>query len=238
MAISNVSSTRRKLVAGILTIVPMVILLLIPIADPATAAVTQVNVANFVFTPHHVTIAAGDTVRWVWVSGTHTATSGDTTACTSNGIFDGPVDSAHPSFQFSFASTGEYSYFCRFHCMAGMVGRVTVLINPAAAPEGTFRSPSLLEARPNPFRPGTTLSFRLDQPARVRLEVFDAAGRFVALLADDQFEAGEHTVPWNGRTRDGNDAASGIYFVRRTAFGPGQGNGGPSVARAVVMRIR
>ncbi len=72
---------------------------------------------------------------------------------------------------------------------------------------------ALLAAAPNPFRAGTRLRFRLDAPADVRLDVFDALGRRVASLAG-AFGAGEHPVPL-----DGAGLAPGVYAVRLAAAG-------------------
>jgi glycosidase len=73
--------------------------------------------------------------------------------------------------------------------------------------------------RPNPFNPRTELSFTLAQEAFVRLEIFDAAGRRVALLADGRSAAGEHQFLWEGNDLSGRPVASGVYHARLTADG-------------------
>ncbi len=55
--------------------------------------------------------------------------------------------------------------------------------------------------------------------AQVNLILFDVKGRQVAVIADRVFGAGEHTLSWNGRARNGK-ASPGIYFLRMEA--PGQ----------------
>jgi hypothetical protein len=72
----------------------------------------------------------------------------------------------------------------------------------------------LLPAAPNPFREATSIGFSLAAPGRARLSVFDVSGRRVADLADRNFEAGPHEVPW-----EGGAAAAGVYFVRLEAGG-------------------
>lgn len=65
---------------------------------------------------------------------------------------------------------------------------------------------------PNPLNGGTTIRYDLEQPGRVRLRVFDAAGRLVRTLADGHAPAGAHTRAWDGRDDGGRATASGIYF--------------------------
>ncbi len=76
----------------------------------------------------------------------------------------------------------------------------------------------VLEANyPNPFNPRTTISFELENPAVVRIQVFDATGHFVqSLLAGKSLGAGHHEVAWQGRDASGNRVASGVYFYRLT----------------------
>ncbi|MEM1043558.1 MAG: T9SS type A sorting domain-containing protein [Bacteroidota bacterium] len=87
---------------------------------------------------------------------------------------------------------------------------------PAVASEPTvgpqdFR---LLAVAPNPFRASTTLAYELDRSAEVRLEVFDAAGRRVALLDQGSKESGAHRVRF-----DAAELAAGVYVARLTAGG-------------------
>lgn len=67
---------------------------------------------------------------------------------------------------------------------------------------------------PNPFNAATSISFTLASAGRVALEVFDIGGRKVKTLINSQFESGEHSVIWNGRSDYGDEIASGTYFCR------------------------
>jgi plastocyanin len=72
------------------------------------------------------TIAAGGTVNWVWVDGTHSTTSGTCPAaggeCTPDGNWDSPTASGI-TFSHTFPTAGTFHYFCRVHdsMMQGMV---------------------------------------------------------------------------------------------------------------------
>jgi PKD repeat protein len=92
---------------------------------------------------------------------------------------------------------------------------VTVDANPLSAVDG--RVPSgfgLAQNYPNPFNPSTTITYAVTAPGPVRLEVYDAAGRRVAVLVDEIRPAGEHSVLWQPR-----NLASGLYFARLAAEG-------------------
>jgi hypothetical protein len=62
---------------------------------------------------------------------------------------------------------------------------------------------------PNPFNPNTKITFTLDKPEHVVLEVYKTSGQKVALLLDSQINAGSHEVEFNA-----SDLSSGIYFYR------------------------
>lgn len=64
----------------------------------------------------------------------------------------------------------------------------------------------LAQNRPNPFNPATELRYTLARDGRVRLCVFDARGRRVAVLADGPVKAGTHSVKFHA---DG--LAPGVY---------------------------
>lgn len=71
-----------------------------------------------------------------------------------------------------------------------------------------------ISARPNPFKPTTSLQFSLAKSARVLLEIFNCRGQKVRTLADDMFASGEHQVSWDGKDASGKQLGSGIYLLR------------------------
>ncbi len=67
---------------------------------------------------------------------------------------------------------------------------------------------------PNPFNPATQIPYRLNQPARIKLTVFDLLGQPVKTLVEGPQAAGSYQVVWDGTDARGNPAASGVYLYR------------------------
>jgi plastocyanin len=111
------------------------------------AAIQDVTVGvGFTFSPNDVTINAGDTVRWTWMTGGHSTTS--TTApggCTAGGAdpWDSMVQNVGFIFDHPFNTAGDYSYKCIPHCGMGMVGIVRVVDFDLAC------IPTTITAQPN-----------------------------------------------------------------------------------------
>lgn len=75
---------------------------------------------------------------------------------------------------------------------------------------------TLHPAEPNPFNPSTTIHFDLPKAQNVNLIVYNILGQPVTELLNRPLDAGYHQIRWNGNTRNGKTAASGVYFIRLT----------------------
>lgn len=65
---------------------------------------------------------------------------------------------------------------------------------------------------PNPFRPVTTITYSLSEPAMVTLSIFDVTGRKLKTLVNQAQPPGEYSTEWD-RTDDQSRAVpSGVYF--------------------------
>ena len=73
---------------------------------------------------------------------------------------------------------------------------------------------------PNPFNPETTIRFALPFRAEVTVDILDLQGRLVAPLLSAAKPAGSHTVLWRGRSGQGTEMPSGVYFYRVVARSP------------------
>ncbi len=76
---------------------------------------------------------------------------------------------------------------------------------------GELTEPGLRFNRPNPFQDATEIVFVLPHESHVMLEVYNVAGRRVAVLADEIMSTGPHAIEWNATGQ-----SSGVYFCRLT----------------------
>ena len=83
------------------------------------------------------------------------------------------------------------------------------LTGPLTAVDNTPRvRRAAVRAVPNPFNPSTRIEYVVPVRGRVQVTVFDAAGRVVEKLVDEDRAPGEYRVQYRART------ATGVYFVR------------------------
>jgi len=68
----------------------------------------------------------------------------------------------------------------------------------------------------NPMMAGgrATVHFGLARADRVEVKVYDVTGRLVRTLADRSFQAGEHSLVWDGTNDQGSVVARGVYFTQ------------------------
>jgi hypothetical protein len=89
---------------------------------------------------------------------------------------------------------------------------LTDLSDPVAQKEVPQQT-RLLANYPNPFNPTTVIPYELQQPASVRLEVYDSSGRLVQTLVNQNRQsAGRYEVAFRA-----DQLSSGLYFYRLTA---------------------
>jgi hypothetical protein len=86
----------------------------------------------------------------------------------------------------------------------------------------------LHQSIPNPWRARAQIPFTLAQPGRVRLVIYDAAGRRLRTLLDGWTPRGGARARWDGLDDHGRAAPSGTYFCQLTA-------GGRSTVRRITL---
>lgn len=72
---------------------------------------------------------------------------------------------------------------------------------------------------PNPFNPGTKISFQVNKASHVELSIYNTLGEKIRTLEDKDAAAGSYSSVWDGRDLSGKQVSSGIYFFRLTGEG-------------------
>lgn len=75
---------------------------------------------------------------------------------------------------------------------------------------------SLDQNYPNPFNPVTTITFRVSEPERTRINIFDINGQLVKCIVNDFRDAGNYSVIWDGKNDSNISVSSGTYFYQLT----------------------
>jgi hypothetical protein len=76
---------------------------------------------------------------------------------------------------------------------------------------------NLAEARPNPFSSETSIQFSVPANTHVKIEVYNILGQKVRTLVDENMEANSYVRDWDGRSDQGAEVSSGIYFYKMVA---------------------
>jgi hypothetical protein len=75
---------------------------------------------------------------------------------------------------------------------------------------------AMMNNYPNPFNLSTNISFALPVDSKVSLKLYNIAGQLVKAF-EGEYEAGNHTITWDGSNTKGETVASGIYFYKLVA---------------------
>lgn len=196
-------------------------------ATPASAAVTLIVAAldttydsdgNRNTLRDTVLVAPGTNVRWQWVAGFHTITSGTGTGV-GNELFDYMLDQNHPVFDTTLSTLGQLDYFCQAH-EGYMHGVIRVVSGTGVPGDGAPAKTSFARPpTPNPTSGAVRFAVRLATRGNAEIAIHDVLGRRIAVIQKGELDAGEHPFQWNGADASGARAATGVYVVRLRANG-------------------
>jgi aminopeptidase N len=159
-----------------------------------------------------------------------------TGSSTATPFFRMPVDvrlvagSRDTTFQVTPLASGEtFTFAVPFYPSALQIDPDMWILRDVVTPESILPDAyALAQNYPNPFNPATWVTFSLPHRSVVTVTVYDPVGREIAVLARGEWEAGTHSVRWEGTDTGGKPVATGTYFCRFTA-------GGYAETRAMVL---
>lgn len=91
---------------------------------------------------------------------------------------------------------------------------------------------------PNPFSRSTAFTFQRSstEPVDVEVRIFTVAGRLIALLNVSAVTARFVSIPWNGRDRNGDEVANGVYLYKIVTRDPAGANRQEVVGKLARLR--
>jgi photosystem II stability/assembly factor-like uncharacterized protein len=120
------------------------------------------------------------------------------------------------SWNVALEKTGDmFSTWCTFNavfvgCDSGNVIKSDITIGITPISSSVPKSFTLLQNYPNPFNPVTQIEFSVSKNnSFVKITVFDATGRELEKLVNQELNAGTYKIDFNG-----DPYSSGIYFYR------------------------
>ena len=82
--------------------------------------------------------------------------------------------------------------------------------NPIPPPEQY----NLNQNYPNPFNPSTTITYSVQTPGLVKLNIYNNLGQLIRTLVNEQITPGDYTITWDGASNSGSTVAAGTYFYQ------------------------
>lgn len=77
-------------------------------------------------------------------------------------------------------------------------------------PENFFVSPNY----PNPFNPSTKIDIATVVSDHLIVSIYDASGRLLDTIIDENLEAGYYSLKWHGKDKKGQSMPTGVYFIQ------------------------
>jgi len=119
--------------------------------------------------------------------------------------------SAVSFFCHDYSAVGGKTYWYRILLVspsgeAESYGPIEVRVNAVPTVYAAYQS------YPNPFNPVCTIRYDIPRPSKVSLRVFDVGGSVVRTLVDSWREPGVYRDVWDGKSDDGRELPSGVYF--------------------------
>jgi plastocyanin len=170
----------------------------------ADATIHVVVVSSNQFNPNSTSVNVGDTVRFSWVSGSHTTTS--VTIPNGAATWDSPMTSNVSQFDYKVTVAGSYSYKCTPHAGGGMVGTFTA---STVTGINTLSEEILTSLYPNPFSNELFIEQGNEQPEYTQISISDILGKQIKSISIESLSV----VSIGKRRIDVGELPKGIYFV-------------------------
>ncbi len=101
-----------------------------------------------------------------------------------------------------------------FPSQIGALNGILTVKNNLGSLETPASKKNQIRIYPNPFNPATTISFFLNKASFTKVTIYNLKGQKVQRLINKKLSAGQHSILWQGKDKNGKIVSSGIYFFQ------------------------
>jgi hypothetical protein len=124
-------------------------------------------------------------------------------------------------------SEGDYTAFLLINCSSPIDTQLVVPVqltvtNQSSTDTEETQAPVRFEVSqnyPNPFNPQTVIQYSISQNCFVEATIYNLLGQKARTLVNESQTMGQKTIVWDGRSDNGEEMPSGVYFLRVEANG-------------------
>ncbi|MCB0724201.1 MAG: T9SS type A sorting domain-containing protein [Ignavibacteriae bacterium] len=189
-----------------------VIVLTLVSLNSSQGTIHIIEVVNFNFAPSSVNAVVGDTIKWMWISGSHTTTCDGSTGTSRPAGADPwnqPMNSGSSTFSYVIMVAGTYNYKCIPH-FPSMVGTINATVSSISQTSSSIPERySLYQNYPNPFNPSTNIKFDIVKGGFTSLTIYNLLGQKIAELVNTDLSPGFYEASW-----DASEQTSGVYIYK------------------------
>jgi plastocyanin len=196
---------KRILQTVIFTFIISLLLMMKTFAQNLQTAVINVGQGGNLFSPTSISVNPGDSVSFVWVSGTHsTVADNGGWAIPATAIFQNSTGFVNVKMT---STPGTYTYHCQFHGGTGLSGMSgTIIVSGPAGINDPKESKFEFSAAPNPFEDQLSMNINIGEKNVTDIKIHDIIGKEVASV-NLSGKTGLHSYKV-----DTSNLKPGIYF--------------------------
>jgi len=126
-----------------------------------------------------------------------------------------------PSYENLFLEDGHYNTLVNIATKLGppSVENLTIDFNDVPVGVEGEKNPNVIPDNlkimnnPNPFNPGTTVTYEIGEASPVKIMIYNTNGQLVENLFNGYQNAGKYEILWDGKSDNGIDLPSGVYLL-------------------------
>lgn len=155
----------------------------------------------------------------LWATPTIADFNGDSRLCVVSGSYDNFLYIWKTSWNTPFPGKIEWETFHHDMWRTGLYG-FSARVGIEEEELISYSMPlvtKVYQNAPNPLTHNSNINYQLSEKSNVSLKIYDITGKLVRTLIHEEKPAGRYSVRWDGKSQNGKNVSSGVYFYRFSA---------------------